>query len=154
MIHGIPGKSRHRFDTQNIYQPDTVASPFQLRISHAFFQPLRLDLLGYCWAARMTNQPSANRLFLLGPPSPPYVKLFCWPCLGNGIQVNIEAWDNWNAFFFLPSQPCICKITFVPHTLYMFSMFPPPLLRLTPAHDSWLFSISPLQPSSLLTLSL
>lgn len=78
----------------------------------------------------MTNQPSANRLFLLGPPSPPHVKLFHQPRLGNGIQAKREARDNWNAFYFfllLPtSPPSVASANYLcaSYTLYMLDVSP------------------------------
>lgn len=82
-----------------------------------------ISLFGYCWAARKINQPSAHRLSLLGPPSPPYVKWFCWSYLENGIQVNSEAWDN-KCIFPPSSSPALhLQITFVPLTLDRHSCF-------------------------------
>lgn len=144
----------------NIYHPLTVAGPFfQLWISHAAFFFFSVPATGFSGIllSRQNDKSTLRKqtffffFSLLGPPSPPYVKLFCWPCLGNGIQVNREAWDNWNVFFSLPSQPLHLQITFVPLTLYASSTFHP-TLRLT--RGSFLFLSLPFSPSSPLALSL
>ena len=85
----------------------------------------------------MTNQPSANRLFLLGPPSPPYVKLFSWPSLGEMGSKSTEKHEITEMRFFFSSSyfslPALhLQITFVPLTLYIYALdVSPPPLRLT-----------------------
>lgn len=126
---------------------------FQLSPPHMLFSVPAAGFVVLLLSHQNDKSTVSKQTFLLGPPSPPYGKLFCWPCMENGIQVNGEAWDNWNAFFICLLPFLHLQITFVPLTLYMCLMFHP-LLRLTYAHSYWLFSIPPLQPSSLLTLSL
>lgn len=66
----------------------------------------------------------SKQTFLLGPPSAPYGKLFCWPCMGNRIQVNREAWDNWNAFFFLLPLCASANYLCASYTLYVLDVSP------------------------------
>lgn len=75
------------------------------------------------------------------------------PVRGMGSK-STEKPDITQMYFFPFLSPALhLQITFVPLALYLCSMFHPPL-QLTHTHSYWRFSISPLQPSSLLTLSL
>lgn len=83
-----------------------------------------------CWVIAEPPEwqinPQQTDFFYLDHHLPPYVKLFCWPCLGNGIQVNTEAWDNWNAFFFPFPPPSLASANYLcaSYTLYVLDVSP------------------------------
>lgn len=132
MTHGIPwkGKNRHRFNTQDIYQPPTVASPFNIGF-HMLFSVPATGFVGLLLSCQNDKSTLSKQTFLT------WTTIFTireiilpasvW---GNGIQVNREAWDNWNASFFflslsLSSQPCICKLPLcLLHFIYVLDVSP------------------------------
>lgn len=160
--HVIHEKAGVRSAPSNIYQPHTVASPFFNFGFHMllFFPALATGFAGILLSRQNDKSTLRKQTFsflffflLLGPSSLPYVKLFGWPCLGNGIQVNREAWDNWNVFFFSLSFPlslASANYLCASYTLYVLHVSPT-----VTAHSRLFFYFFPLfRPPPLLTLSL
>lgn len=86
------------------------ASLFNLVLLTCFFQSLLLDLLCYCWATRMTNQPSANRLFYLDHHLHHMGNYSAGHVWGMGSK-STEKHEITEMHFFLASfRSCICKL--------------------------------------------